>query len=221
MGMGGSLVRALIEGRRAQTNGATIGRRERAAAEAAAAQAQDERDDALEKAMLDRERVRLEGERVGNDRARVDIETGRAARDGEKFEYEKTQRPQAQRLTESIIERNRRTGRGGGGAGGASGAGKPMTEAQRRSGRAEFVRDVVRAEALQRNLDLSKATPEQRKTLAALAMQRAQASPDMRAKAAQFGVSYVDYMSEAGGGRGAGSDGMAALAAVLNNLPQQ
>lgn len=219
MGFGGSLVRALIDGRRAQTQGKAIGQQERAAAEAAAAKAEAERQQALEKMLLERQRVELEGSRVDNDTRRVGLESSRSERDADKFAYEQTQRPTGERLTQSIINRNNRQPRGGGGGGSAGGA-KPLTESQSRTGRNEFVRDLVRSEALQRNLDLSKATPEQRKTLAALAMERVNGSPALLEKAKRYGVTYTDYMSEAGGGRGAGSDAMGALANVLAGLQQ-
>jgi uncharacterized membrane protein YccC len=76
-----------------------------------------------------------------------------------------------------------------------------LTDAGQRSGRNELVRDAVRAEAVQRKVDLVNATPAQRKELAAFAMQRVQNTPALRDQAMRYGVRYLDYLSEASGGR--------------------
>lgn len=124
MALFGALANALVAGRRASIAGTAAGKQDRAVAQKAA----DERESALAKALLERQRVindtarvgfegqrvqndgtRLgyEGERVGFERERVGLDKGKDERAAERDNYETTQRPVAEQQARAELDRTK------------------------------------------------------------------------------------------------------------------
>ena len=202
MGLFTNLTSALIAGRSAQKGGAAVGRQERGIAEAAAAKAVQEQEAAMAKALIERQRadndtdrVTLEGQRVDLEGRRVGFDQKKSDQAGEDNDYKKSQRPVAEKLTASIINRNNSSAAASRrGPAGGSGPKAPTASAQR-ADRNELAMDAVRSQAVREGIDVTKLDGKGLAALAERAVKRIGADPKQQARAAASGASMDDYYS--------------------------